>query len=138
MSRRVDTSKLRPNRQQLPEESRKPVHRFGLIAFENLRMKGLSQGFLAKQVPDASWSTFVRMLWCGAEEAGRAAVGVDGFDTGETCLAGGEIKKRSLGELVSRCDGGFTAHRDTAAALMILGRMAPLGADVGEPIPCLA
>ncbi len=122
----------------LHQESRKLVHRFGLIAFENLRIQGLSQGFLAKQVQDAGWSTFLRMLSYKAEEAGRVAVGVDYSYTSQTCPRCGEIKKKSLGERIHRCDCGFTTHRDTAAALVILGRTAPLGANVGEPIPCVA
>ena len=32
---------------------------------------------------------------------------------------------------------GLVLHRDTAAAQVILGRMCPLDAKIGEPIPCL-
>ncbi len=122
----------------LHQESRKLVNRFGLIAFENLNIKGLSQGFLSKQVQDAGWSTFLRLLSYKAEEAGRVAVGVDCAYTSQMCPNCGEIKKKSLGDRMHRCDCGFTAHRDTAAALVILGRAAPLGANAGEPIPCVA
>ncbi len=77
----------------LHQESRKLVNRFGLIAFENLNIQGLSRGFLAKQVHDASWSTFLRMLSYKAEEAGRVATGVDCFSTSQTCPACGRLKE---------------------------------------------
>ncbi len=122
----------------LHQESRKVVNRFGLIVFENLNIKGLSQGILAKQVHDAGWSAFLRMLSYKAEEAGRAAVEVDPSYTSQTCPKCGRIEKKSLEERLHRCDCGFTAHRDTAAALVILGRAAPLGANVEAVSSCVA
>jgi putative transposase len=122
----------------LHQESKKLVNRFGIIGFENLNIKGLSQGFLAKQVHDAGWSTFLRMLSYKAEEAGGRAVEVDCGYTSQTCPACGIIKKKPLSERMHRCECGFETHRDTAAALVLLGRIAPLGANVGALSPCVA
>ncbi len=122
----------------LHQESRKLVNRFGLIVFENLNIQGLSQGILAKQVHDAGWRTFLRMLSYKAEEAGRAAVEVDPSYTSQTCPACGRINEKPLSARIHRCECGFTAHRDTAAALVILGRAAPLGANVEAVSSCVA
>ncbi len=122
----------------LHQESRKLVNRFGLVAFENLNNQGLSRGFLAKQVSDAGWSTFLRLLSYKAEEAGRVAVGVNCSYTSQTCPMCGRISEKPLEERLHRCDCGFIAHRDTAAALVILGRAAPLGANVEAVSSCVA
>jgi transposase len=47
-------------------------------------------------------------------------------------------KKKSLSERTHECsECGLVLHRDTAAAQVILGRMCPLDAKIGELIPCL-
>jgi putative transposase len=122
----------------LHQQSRTLGDRFGIIVHENLDIRGLSQGFLSRQVHDAGWGVFLRMLSYKAEEAGRAAVGVDCSYTSQTCPSCGEIKQKPLAERVHRCDCGFTAHRDTAAALVLLGRIVPLGANAGAVSPCVA
>jgi putative transposase len=115
------------------------VQKFGVIVVENLNVKGLAQGILSKQVHDASWATFFNLLVYKAESAGRRLVGVDPKYTSQTCPACGTRKKKSLSERKHECsECGYTTHRDTAAAEVILARMEPLGAKIGESIPCLA
>src|SRR5438128_10724774 len=52
------------------------VGTYGLIAVEDLNVKGLAASMLAKSVHDAGWSQFVSILSCKAEEAGRTLVKV--------------------------------------------------------------
>jgi len=114
------------------------VNRFGTIVLENLNIKGLAQGILAKQVHDAGWSQFITLLKYKAESAGRRVVEVDARYTSQECPACGTRKKKSLSERKHECsECGLVLHRDTAAAQVILGRMVPLDAKIGEPIPCL-
>jgi putative transposase len=47
------------------------VQNFGMIAVEDLQVKGLSAGVLAKAVPDVGWSSFIHMLDYKAANAGR-------------------------------------------------------------------
>src|SRR5271166_3055992 len=116
----------------------KLVNRFGTIVLENLNIKGLAQGILAKQVHDAGWSQFITLLKYKAESAGRRVVEVDARYTSQECPACGTRKKKSLSERTHKCsECGIVLHRDTAAAQVILGRMCPLDAKIGEPIPCL-
>ena len=53
------------------------VRQFGKIFVEDLNVKGLAGGMLAKAVHDASWSSFVAKLAYKAEEAGRLFAKVD-------------------------------------------------------------
>jgi putative transposase len=114
----------------LHKESTKLVRRYGTIGVENLNIKGLSGGMLAKQVLDASWSAFVRFLSYKAEEAGRKVVEVDCAYTSQTCPACGRIEKKKLSQRIHECECGYTTHRDIAAAQIILGRIAPSGVNV--------
>jgi putative transposase len=114
------------------------VNRFDTIVLENLHVKGLAQGILGKQVHDCGWSKFITLLKYKAESAGRRVIEVDGRYTSQECPACGSKKKKSLSERTHECsECGLVLHRDTAAAQVILGRMCPLDAKIGEVIPCL-
>src|SRR5437667_11853297 len=57
--------------------SRWLVERYGLIAVEDLNIKGLSRGILAGPVHDAGWNSFFAKLWYKAASAGRELGKVD-------------------------------------------------------------
>ena len=75
------------------EVSRWIVNRYGLIAIEDLNVKGLAAGMLAKSVRDAGWSSFFSMLSYKAEYAGRELVKVDPRGTSQTCVCGTRVPK---------------------------------------------
>ena len=75
---------------------------YQLIAVENLNVKGMARGFLAKSVHDAGWTTFLGILGAKAEEAGRRVVKVNPAGTSQHCLCGCEVRK-GLSERVHRC-----------------------------------
>lgn len=68
----------------LHKESTKLIQRYGTIAVEDLNIKGLAAGILAKQVQDASWARFIQLLAYKAVEAGRRLVEVDCAYTSST------------------------------------------------------
>ena len=72
--------------------SRKLVNEYGLIAVEDLNVKGLAGGMLAKSVHDAGWSMFMAMLAYKAECAGRRVVKVDPRGTSQVCLCGQRVR----------------------------------------------
>lgn len=98
------------------------VSRFGRIAIEDLNVKGLAAGPLAKHVKDAAWSTLAAMLAYKAERAGCELVRVDPRGTSQTCPCCGTIAKKTLAERVHRCDCGAVLDRDVAAAMVIHDR----------------
>ncbi len=109
------------------------VQRYGRIAIEKLNVGGLARGILSKQVYDTGWATFFNFLSYKAEWAGREFVEVDASYTSQTCPNCGNIKKKSLSERKHQClECGHAAHRDTAAAQVILGRAFPSGVNVGD------
>ncbi len=102
--------------------STKLVNENDLIAIEKLNMKGLTKGMLAKQVLDASWSSFFDKLRYKAENAGRELVEVNPNGTSQTCLCGANVPK-TLKIRVHRCDVcGIEADRDLISAKVILQR----------------
>lgn len=95
------------------------VARFGRIAVEDLNIKGLAAGMLAKNVNDAAWSMLIGMLEYKAAKAGGELIKVDPRGTSQTCPECGTIAKKALGERVHRCDCGCTLDRDVAAAMVV-------------------
>lgn len=96
--------------------------RFGLIAVENLNVRGLARSVLARDVNDAAWGSFLQILCDKAESAGCQVVKVDPRGTSQTCPACGVVQAKKLSERVHSCSCGFTADRDVAAAQVILFR----------------
>jgi putative transposase len=100
--------------------SRTLVILFGLIVIEDLNIKGLAAGMLAKSVNDAGWSSFMAKLAYKAEEAGRVLVKVDPHGTSQRCLCGAPNPK-TLCQRWHSCDScGLSVARDHASALEIL------------------
>jgi len=107
------------------------VQNFGMIAVEDLNVKGLSGGILAKAVHDVGWCSFLNILAYKAENAGRQVIKVDPKYTSQECPNCHALEKKSLSERVHRCDCGLTIGRDHAAAFVILGRGLRLQALTG-------
>ncbi len=106
----------------LHKTSRKLVDSYSLIAMEDLNVKGLGKGFLAKHVLDCSWAEFSRMLHYKAEEAGSEVVLVAPAYTSQECSSCGSIRKKTLAERWHKCSCGADMHRDLNAAKNILKR----------------
>ena len=102
------------------KRSREIVNHYGLIAVEDLNVKGLARTRLAKQVNDAGWSSFINKLAYKAEEAGRALVKVDPRGTSQRCVCGAEVRK-GLADRWHECrECGLSVSRDHASAMEIL------------------
>ena len=69
----------------LIREPRCRLQNFGQIAVEDLNMRGLSAGILAKAVHDAGWFSFLNMLSYKADNAGRQLIKVDAKYTAQEC-----------------------------------------------------
>ena len=95
---------------------------------------GMVQGNCSKQILDASWGTWLRMLVFKAEEAGRRIVAVDPRFTSQTCPCCGykDAKNRPTQAEFKCLDCGFEANADFVASVNISARMEPLGVNVGR------
>jgi putative transposase len=100
--------------------SRRLVDNFGVIAVEDLNVRGLARGVLAGPVNDAGWSSFIDKLAYKAERAGRVLVKVDPRGTAQRCVCGQAVPK-TLAERTHYCAScGLNVGRDHASALEIL------------------
>ncbi len=120
--------------------SRKLVNEYGVIAVEDLNVKGLAGGMLAMQVSDAGWSQFIQKLSYKAAEAGRKLIAVNPSGTSQTCLCGARVSKR-LSDREHICTAcGLASPRDLVSAQLILqrGLESPSGANVGAVRPSVA
>ena len=100
--------------------SRQIVNDYGIIFVEDLNVKGLSRGWLAKAVHDAGWAAFFQKLSYKAESAGRRYLLVDPRGTSQRCPCGApNLKRLSNREHVCR-NCGLVTTRDHASAMEIL------------------
>lgn len=110
------------------------VNEYDLVAVEDLNVKGLAAGMLAKAVHDVGWSAFQDKLAYKAESAGRVLVKVDPRGTSQTCLCGARVPK-TLSQRWHECPVcGLSLPRDHVSALLILR----LGLSLRAPSSALA
>jgi len=97
------------------------VQTFGLIAIEDLNIKGLAGGMLAKSVHDAGWSGFFSKLTYKAESAGRLLVPVNPSGTSQRCSNCGTEVRKELKDRWHTCTScGLSVSRDLNSAIEIL------------------
>ena len=115
-------AKIKNQRSDLQHKvARQLVNASGMIAVEDVHIKGLASGRLAKSVNDAGWSSFIAKLADKAAEAGRTLRKVDARGTSQTCLCGAEVRK-TLAQRWHQCpDCGVSAARDHVSAQRMLG-----------------
>ena len=101
--------------------TRRLVSEFALIAIEDLNIRGLARGFLAKDVNDQGWADFLTVLEYKAAEAGTRLIRVAPGGTSQTCSGCGVPVPKLLSERIHRCpDCGLVMDRDTNAARNVL------------------
>lgn len=99
------------------------VKRFDFIALENLDIKGMASGRLAKFVHDAAWHKLRQMLIYKAENAGKSVVMVDPRWTSQVCSGCGSVVPKDLSVTTHSCPKcGSKLDRDVNAARNILNR----------------
>lgn len=118
------------------------VHRYGMVAHEDLNVSGIGQTRLAKSTYDVGWSSFLAILNSKAEGAGCRIIAVPPHNTTQMCSVCRRLPevKKTLADRIHVCPFcGYTADRDVNAAQNILwlgrSRLAvsvPLGALARE------
>ena len=102
--------------------SRDLVDRFGLIAFEDLNIKGMMHNHcLAKSIGDVAWNMLVNITSFKAASAGSMVVLVDPRNTSKMCSRCGILVEKSLSDRIHNCPQcGLSMDRDWNAAINIL------------------
>jgi putative transposase len=124
------------------------VNRFGLIAVEDLNVKGLAGSMLARSVNDAGWGMFLQRLDDKAEDAGRRIVRVNPNGTTQRCSGCQTMVPKTLSQRWHDCPVcGLSLGRDENAAREILrlglglsldARTWPAAASVASEAVCLS
>lgn len=102
------------------------IQAFGVIAHENLNVKGITRTRLAKSTHDAGWAQFLAILHSKAECAGVLVVGVDARHTTQECSRCGALpeKRLTLADRTYHCAScGLERDRDHNAAINIKQRL---------------
>jgi len=106
---------------------------FGLIVIEDLNVKGLASGMLAKSVNDAGWSSFIDKLAYKAEEAGRVLMRVDARGTSPRSTCGAAVPKRLRQRWHEGLGCGLSAGRDRGfCSRNLKARTSPVRGNVGR------
>jgi putative transposase len=103
------------------------IERYDVIAIEDLNVRGLAKGILARDCNDQGWAAFVALVGEKAECAARRLILVDARNTSQACSACGDVVPKLLGVRVHECACGYRADRDVNAARNVLARA--LGPD---------
>ena len=102
------------------------VRRYGLIAREDMNIRGITRTSLAKSTHDTGWAAFLAILAHKAEEAGVWVIAVNPRNTTQACSGCGALPpvRLTLADRVHTCPCGLTLDRDENAARNIraLGR----------------
>jgi putative transposase len=122
------------------------VDRFGLIAVEDLNIKGLAGSMLARSIHDAGWGMLLARLDDKAESAGRQIVRVNPNGTTQRCSGCQTVVLKTLSQRWHDCPAcGLSLSRDENAAREILrlglsldARTWPGTASVASEAVCLS
>jgi len=105
--------------------SRTLADSYGLVAVEDLNIKGLSRGMLARSVNDASWGSFLAKLAYKVEYTGGQLIRVNPNSTSQVCSQCGCLPNvpKTLADRIHFCPHcGLVIDRDVNAARNILTR----------------
>ncbi len=93
----------------------------GMIFAEDLNLKGLCSGMLAKHCLDAGWGGFLEILGWVCQKRGVYFALVEPKGTSQTCPnCGNHTGKKQLDERVHNCpECGYITDRDVAAAIVV-------------------
>ncbi|HVA93263.1 MAG TPA: transposase, partial [Chloroflexota bacterium] len=107
------------------------VRRHGLIAHEDLGVRGIARSRLAKSTHDAGWAAFLAILTHKAASAGVVVIAVHPRHTTQRCSGCGALPAipLTLADRVHTCPCGLTLDRDENAARNIRA----LGLSVQAP-----
>ncbi len=103
--------------------ARRLVRKHQVIVIEDLHVKGLASGMLAKQVNDVAWAQFIGIVAAKVEETERELIAVDPCGTSQECRRCHAHVPKELSERMHVCyQCGLVVHRDLNATGVIQAR----------------
>ncbi len=94
--------------------------KYDLVAYEDLNIRGMVHGHLAKSIYDAAWGILLSCLDSKAEEAGKFSIGGDPRGTSQRCSGCDKVVPKTLSQREHLCDRcGLVLGRDHNAAINI-------------------
>ena len=103
--------------------STKLVSTYSFIAAEKLNSQDMAMNGHSKNINDAAWGMFAKMLCYKAEGAGSRVVFVEPKNTSKVCSRCGEVVEKTLWDRWHICPAcGLSIDRDLNAAINILKR----------------
>ena len=121
--------------------SRQIADSYGLIAVEDLNIKGLSRGMLARSVNDAAWGMFLAKLAYKVEYTGGQLVKANPNGTSQVCSRCGCLPDvpKTLADRIHSCPHcGLVIDRDVNAARNILRLGLSLWDSTWGGSPCVS
>jgi putative transposase len=125
----------RQRRDFLHKTAKGYTENYNLIVVEKLNIAGMAKNrYLARDIHDAGWTMFIRILEYKAEEAGAQVIKVPAYRTTQDCSECGELVPKSLSDRRHACRFcGYEEDRDVNAARNIKLRGVP-----GIPLSTMA
>jgi putative transposase len=107
-------------------------HQAGMVFVENLNLKGLAKGMLAKHCLDAAWGSYLSIQEWVCWKRGVYFVKVLASGTSQECPQCSTEVKKDLSVRIHQCsECGYTTNRDVAAAQIVRNRgLAAVGQTV--------
>jgi putative transposase len=129
MAREVAKTHLKIERQRRDfhfKTAKRYADAYQTIVVEDLNIRALSRGMLAKSILDAGWSAFLDILTDKAASAGGQVIRINPRFTTQNCSRCGAYVQKSLSVRTHICPScGYVADRDVNAAQNILQAGAP-------------
>lgn len=127
---RVHLKAQRQRRDHAVKLARCVVKSNDLVAFEDLKVKNMLRGRLAKSINDAGWRIFREWATYYGKVFGKVVIAVDPKNTSQIDHESGEIlSRKTLGDRVHVTVSGREMSRDHNAAINILQRGLQLAAS---------
>ena len=145
--RRKSVKKLSKHHQKIARQrkdfhyktSSQLLHKYDVIGFEDLNIKGLAKTRMSKSILDAGWGEFLSILQVKAENAGLMAVAVNPNGTTQNCSNCGTHVPKTIADRWHSCPScGLELDRDVNAAINIkniaVGRTVVKAQDMPDAI----
>lgn len=119
------------------KQAKNIVERFDVISHEDLQIRNMVRGNLAKSINDAAWGIFLGCLRSKAEEAGKVVIGVNPRGTSQKCSGCSDLNAAiNIHELgMTHFWRQFREARGSLVVDLTAGQRPPTGSKTSGYVP---